>query len=87
MRHTVRHFRRAFATGPPRLPLPPRPLPTASFEAIDSSETIEEERLSWYDPKNFYPVRIGDVLHSRYQVVGKLGYGGYSTVWLCRDLV
>ncbi|RAH40949.1 kinase-like protein [Aspergillus brunneoviolaceus CBS 621.78] len=21
-----------------------------------------------------------------YQVIGKLGYGGYSTVWLCRDL-
>ncbi|PIL32639.1 hypothetical protein GSI_05343 [Ganoderma sinense ZZ0214-1] len=28
-----------------------------------------------------------DVLHSRYQVVGKLGNGAYSTVWLCRDLV
>ncbi|TFK89729.1 kinase-like protein [Polyporus arcularius HHB13444] len=50
-------------------------------------ELIEEERVPWYDPKDFYPIRIGEVFQSRYQVVGKLGYGGYSTVWLCRDLV
>lgn len=29
---------------------------------------------------------IGDVLHERYQIVDKLGYGGYSTVWLARDV-
>ncbi|KAL3255241.1 hypothetical protein ABHI18_008349 [Aspergillus niger] len=28
---------------------------------------------------------IGDVFHSRYTIVDKLGYGGYSTVWLARD--
>ncbi|KAJ5697593.1 hypothetical protein N7488_011277 [Penicillium malachiteum] len=28
---------------------------------------------------------IGDVLHDRYHIVDKLGYGGYSTVWLSRD--
>ncbi|KAJ8060985.1 hypothetical protein OCU04_010063 [Sclerotinia nivalis] len=31
-------------------------------------------------------MRIGDVLSSRYQVVGKLGFGNSSTVWLARDL-
>ena len=30
---------------------------------------------------------MGEVFQSRYQVVGKLGYGGYSTAWLCRDLM
>lgn len=30
---------------------------------------------------------IGDVLNKRYQIVDKLGYGGYSTVWLARDIV
>ncbi|KAL4886613.1 protein kinase [Aspergillus karnatakaensis] len=33
----------------------------------------------------YYPVHPGDVFHSRYQVVSKLGYGTSSTVWLCRD--
>ncbi|OKP14466.1 hypothetical protein PENSUB_14078 [Penicillium subrubescens] len=28
---------------------------------------------------------IGDVLHDRYHIVDKLGFGGYSTVWLARD--
>lgn len=33
-------------------------------------------------------MRIGDVLNTKYQVAGKLGYGGFGTVWLssCRDL-
>ncbi|PYH83740.1 kinase-like protein [Aspergillus uvarum CBS 121591] len=45
----------------------------------------EEERLPFYKPQQFYPVHIGETLNTRYQVVGKLGYGSYSTVWLCRD--
>jgi serine/threonine protein kinase len=28
---------------------------------------------------------VGDVLHDRYHIVDKLGFGGYSTVWLARD--
>lgn len=31
------------------------------------------------------PIMIGDVIKSRYEIVGKLGYGGFSTVWLARD--
>ncbi len=47
---------------------------------------IEEEKLKFYEPEQYYPVHIGEVVKSRYEVVGKLGYGAYSTVWLCRDL-
>ncbi|RMY20723.1 hypothetical protein D0865_16671, partial [Hortaea werneckii] len=47
---------------------------------------FEEERLPWYRADQFYPVHIGETFISRYKVVGKLGYGAYSTVWLCRDL-
>lgn len=47
---------------------------------------IEEETLPHYDPEQFYPVHIGDVFKNRYQIMGKLGYGTYSTSWLCRDL-
>ncbi|KAJ5634395.1 hypothetical protein N7528_002237 [Penicillium herquei] len=28
---------------------------------------------------------IGEMVHDRYQIVDKLGFGGYSTVWLAQD--
>lgn len=53
---------------------------------MDHSPPFEEERLPWYRADQFYPVRIGETFQSKYKVVGKLGYGAYATVWLCRDL-
>ncbi|EFY91891.1 protein kinase, putative [Metarhizium acridum CQMa 102] len=33
-----------------------------------------------------YPIHLGDELHNRrFRVIHKLGYGGSSIVWLCRD--
>lgn len=49
-------------------------------------QQVEEESLPGYDAEDFYPVNIGDDLHARYHVIGKLGYGSNSTVWLCKDL-
>ncbi|KAI0080949.1 CMGC/SRPK protein kinase [Panus rudis PR-1116 ss-1] len=57
------------------------------FSVIDNKYLVEEEGWEWYSPEQFYPVRIGEVFNSQYQVVGKLGYGAYATVWLCRDLL
>lgn len=51
-----------------------------------SARHFEEECLPDYHPEQFYPVRLGDVIQARYRVIGKLGYGANSTVWLCRDL-
>ncbi|TKS77064.1 SRSF protein kinase 3 [Collichthys lucidus] len=34
----------------------------------------------------YHPVQIGDTLNRRYQVVSKLGWGYFATVWLCLDL-
>ena len=53
---------------------------------IDSSCLVEEETVSGYDPKHYYPVEVGKVLCERYKTIGKLGYGSASTVWLCRDI-
>lgn len=39
-----------------------------------------------FDRGLFYPVKLGDVFRSRYQVLSKLGFGANSTVWFCRDL-
>lgn len=56
-------------------------------ELLPEGRKIEEETLLDYLPERFYPVRIGEVLASRYHVVGKLGYGTTSTVWLAKDLM
>jgi serine/threonine-protein kinase SRPK3 len=66
---------------------PPRQPPTTGFEVLDNTYLLEEESFSWYDPEAFYPVQIGEIFQSKYQVLGKLGYGSVSTAWLCRDLV
>lgn len=67
---------------------PPSPVRQFSQPALflNPDDKLEEEKLPWYSEDHLYPVKIGDVFRSRYQVIGKLGYGGYSTVWLGRDL-
>lgn len=69
-----------------RGPSLPRTLSTRLGPLLRSETLIEEETLPSYEPSHYYPVKIGDVYQSRYQVIGKLGYGAHSTVWLCRDL-
>lgn len=49
-------------------------------------EEPEIEELEAYTPGGFHPTDIGDQFHDgRYEVVHKLGYGGYSLIWLARD--
>ncbi|ATY60987.1 Serine threonine-kinase SKY1 [Cordyceps militaris] len=44
------------------------------------------EDVYGYKPGGYHPVHIDDDLDSgRYRVLHKFGYGGSSTVWLCRD--
>lgn len=45
----------------------------------------ECEDLENYEPGGFHPVHLGDVFDGRYHVAHKLGFGGFSTVWLSRD--
>ncbi|KAJ7128102.1 kinase-like domain-containing protein [Mycena filopes] len=69
-----------------RRPWLPKDFSNPHFPRISASELVEEECLSDYLATRYYPVRIGELLASRYQVVGKLGFGVTSTVWLARDL-
>jgi serine/threonine-protein kinase SRPK3 len=69
---------------PPLLPLQ---FPTAGFEVVSENCILEEEQFEEFRTGRYYPVNIGDVFHSKYQVVGKLGFGVTSTVWLARDLL
>lgn len=57
-----------------------------SFLSSPLERLIDEEMLPHYDTEQFYPVHIGDLFNDRYRVTGKLGFGAYSTSWLCRDL-
>ncbi|KAE8312104.1 kinase-like domain-containing protein [Aspergillus transmontanensis] len=43
------------------------------------------ERMEYYEPGGYHPVKIGDCFHNRYRVMYKLGHGTYSTIWLARD--
>ncbi|KAL8720610.1 MAG: hypothetical protein Q9225_002545 [Loekoesia sp. 1 TL-2023] len=48
-------------------------------------EKIED--LEGYIPGEYHPAHIGDLYsNERYQIVHKLGFGSYATVWLARDL-
>ena len=47
---------------------------------------VESESLARYRPGGYHPVNIGDTFQSgRYRVLQKLGWGGFSTVWLVCD--
>lgn len=53
------------------------------YDYDEGAESIED-----YKPGGLHPTHLGDLLgqNGRYKVAHKLGYGGFGTVWLCRDL-
>lgn len=57
-----------------------------NFIRIPTSQKIEEETIPDYIASRYYPTQIGEIIRDRYQVVGKLGFGASSTVWLARDM-
>lgn len=68
------------------------PAHSSSNETIEdadepySSEEEEQEDSRDYRKGGYHPVKIGDLFLSRYHVTRKLGWGHFSTVWLCWDL-
>jgi len=48
--------------------------------------TVDAEPLHRYRVAGYHPVHIGDKYkEGRYEIIQKLGWGGYSTVWLAKD--
>ncbi|XP_074874541.1 SRSF protein kinase 3 isoform X2 [Buteo buteo] len=66
-------------------PETPPPLPLLS-EGLLCFDEGEQEDPRDYCKGGYYPVRIGDLFNGRYHVVRKLGWGHFSTVWLCWDI-
>ncbi|PWY88821.1 kinase-like protein [Aspergillus sclerotioniger CBS 115572] len=73
LRLTASYSSTTTTTAPPKAYSP-------KYYWIDGAEDLER-----YEPGGYHPIKINDVLHNRYHIVDKLGYGGYSTVWLARD--
>ncbi|KAM7411143.1 hypothetical protein PAMA_021226 [Pampus argenteus] len=76
----------AHLTTPPMTMSPPPPELTPPPAHLLGSDDEEQEDPSDYCKGGYYPVKIGDLFNGRYHVVRKLGWGHFSTVWLCWDL-
>jgi serine/threonine-protein kinase SRPK3 len=48
--------------------------------------TVVSEPRDRYVTGGFHPVTLGETYNNRYLVLGKLGFGRYSTVWLSQDI-
>ncbi|EAW72812.1 SRSF protein kinase 3 [Homo sapiens] len=56
------------------------------LQGLLGSDDEEQEDPKDYCKGGYHPVKIGDVFNGRYHVVRKLGWGHFSTVWLCWDI-
>ncbi|GAB6033469.1 hypothetical protein CHUAL_013354 [Chamberlinius hualienensis] len=66
--------------------------PDSFYDDDDDEEILGSDDDEQEDPKDYckggyHPVKIGDLFSNRYHVVRKLGWGHFSTVWLCWDLI
>nr|KMM71115.1 hypothetical protein CPAG_07422 [Coccidioides posadasii RMSCC 3488] len=50
------------------------------YNWINGAESLEKYKL-----RGYHPIMIRDMLHKQYCIVDKLGFRGYSTVWLAKD--
>ncbi|XP_067915375.1 SRSF protein kinase 2-like isoform X1 [Heterodontus francisci] len=77
---------KAPAAPPPPPPPPPEPAPPEPEEEILGSDDEEQEDPADYCKGGYHAVKIGDLFNARYHVIRKLGWGHFSTVWLCWDI-
>ncbi|XP_061178748.1 SRSF protein kinase 3-like isoform X1 [Saccostrea echinata] len=56
-------------------------------EEILGSDDDEQEDPEDYQKGGYHPVKIGDLFNNKYHVIRKLGWGHFSTVWLCWDMI
>ena len=56
-------------------------------EDLEGAENdSEDEGIEDYKEGGYHPVFVGECLIGRYVILQKLGWGHFSTVWMCRDL-
>ncbi|EER19662.1 Serine/threonine-protein kinase SRPK1, putative [Perkinsus marinus ATCC 50983] len=52
----------------------------------DDYTESDDEGTEGYKKGGYHAVHLGEVYNDRYKVLAKLGWGHFSTVWLCEDL-
>lgn len=71
---------------PPKLSTRLRPhLPRHFTPKFHGRERVEEEDIYDYDPARYCPIELGSMIDDSYTTLVKLGYGGTSTTWLCKE--
>jgi len=64
--------------------------PTGAGYCSDSDQgdftESDDEGEDGYRKGGYHPVQLNEIYNRRYRVLGKLGWGHFSTVWLCEDL-
>jgi len=60
----------------------------AGMEPMDAEDYTEsdDEGADGYRKGGYHVVTPGEVYNQRYRVLAKLGWGHFSTVWLCQDM-
>ncbi|KAM4643741.1 SRSF protein kinase 3-like [Discoglossus pictus] len=59
---------------------------TSELFLLTMTDKMEwQEDPAEYCPGGYHPTKTGEVLSRRYQVMHKVGWGHFSTVWLCQD--
>lgn len=79
------HLRIPFQRPYPRYPYAMTDNTSRHSEAVYIPE-VDLEDFESYTIGGYHPIVIGDTFKKgRYKVAHKLGFGGYSTIWLARD--
>ena len=53
--------------------------------STECETSIEQEDQAQYKKGGYHPIRAQDIFNSRYLAIKKIGWGHFSTVWLCQD--
>ncbi|KAI1085453.1 kinase-like domain-containing protein [Whalleya microplaca] len=61
----------------------PRIVDIPQYIGLPSEDT---EDIYSYHPGGFHPVHLGDIIAGRFEVIHKLGFGGFATIWLCYEI-
>jgi hypothetical protein len=57
----------------------------AGLSVYRKHDLYTQEGIECYGPGGYHPVCLGDTFNNRNKIHHKLGWGGFSTVWLAKD--